>query len=1612
MFKMDKWYKKILFMAVALAINTAGWFLSRFFDLPALLNQGMTLAVAYYLGPVYGMITALITGGIGALIDPVSLVILPGQLAVTFLVGFIAKREKFLDNLFHSVSIACLLGFTQGIIMAIIFGIFRGSLESLWYSRAITRMLATNNFPTPFRFFVAGTFTVYPDCLLSIACLWLNHFIRTPLKKKRNRKAFLKRNTAALAGLVLAVGTVVGFLPANAASASQSAQYTHKIYNQENGLISGTANDIVQTDDGTMWIGTYGGLYRFNGEEFTRIDDIQDVRSVVSLFVDSLGEMWICNNGTGLAITTSDRGVINMNAENGLPSNFIRCVQEINSDKFYVATNTEVVIVERGDEGLQITGTLEGVSNVRNMYVDSRGNVFAYESDDEVQYLVNDEVVYEYGESLDLNANCVSGDADNDEVFIGSSDGSVTVLTWNGSEYLFTATYETDEIGSINDIYRDDEGLLFVAGDQGLGYFNEDQEFTQIYVQGFTTSVEHILEDYQGNLWFTSSRCGLLCLMQSPFYEPFTACGVDSVVVNAVCIYDDLLYVGCDDGLVILDEATGTRVENSITETMAGLRIRDFCEDTEGNLWIATYTAGAYIVMAGSEECISKSWPSDLGKKVRMIEQLSDGTMAVSTTVGFSLFTDPWEATTFFLEKGDIGSMVLTCEELDDGLIAAGTDGDGLYLIDGDEIVEHLTRREGLVSEVILRIADDPVGEGTFILTGAGMCYMNADHSIYEITGFPYFNNLDIVFGGDDENPRVFVASTAGLYVTSYHSLMNDESVDATLIDMTKGLPGSLTSNSWNAIDEEGILYLCGTTGVYAVDTEHYEVDVLEYKPIVAKVRLDGAEQVTSNVETLEIDSDVSEVVLCIELNNYTTSDPVIVYWLDGGNDDTKTTCLSSELKDIYYRNLPSGTSKFHIRVLDSEEETVLTEKVFTIVKIAEDYESVGFIIYFYVSMAAILLTMACAITNIATYSLSRRQKEQYEKRLAVLEREKSEALEIALHQEESANRSKSDFLASMSHEIRTPINAILGMDTMILRESTQPMVKKYAKDVESAGKTLLALINDILDFSKIESGKMELVLGDYELSSVINDLINMVRPKTEAKDLELEVSVNPKIPAQLYGDEVRVKQIILNILNNAVKYTEKGKVSLSIDYESVSADQIALKVSVADTGIGIKEEDLKKLFSPYERIEENRNKNVEGTGLGMAITKTLLELMNSQLLVESVYGQGSTFSFTILQKVRSQEEIGDFEARLNSANKDNADVESYHAPDAKILVVDDVEMNLIVATSLMKRIQVQVTTSTNGREAIRLAKENAYDIIFLDAMMPEMSGEETLKHIREECEINRETPTIVLTANAIKGAREEYLAVGFDNYLSKPIESRKLEAMIQCYLPDDKILPPDASPAAEETGEDAGGENAQSDELLQKIGSIPGIELQRGIETAGGEDIYRVVCKNFYDTAAERIEMLEKHYSEHDVKNYTIQVHALKSSARLIGAYRLSEKAWDMEQAGRAEDWEAIEEHTDKLIAQYRDLLIELDEVYDTGEEDEGKLPMSESELRQNLSDMRELLDAFDFDTAKDLYESLGDYKLPDHFKEYGKKIRGKIAEVDRDGIMALIDEYLTEGK
>lgn len=533
---------------------------------------------------------------------------------------------------------------------------------------------------------------------------------------------------------------------------------------------------------------------------------------------------------------------------------------------------------------------------------------------------------------------------------------------------------------------------------------------------------------------------------------------------------------------------------------------------------------------------------------------------------------------------------------------------------------------------------------------------------------------------------------------------------------------------------------------------------------------------------------------------------------------------------------------------------------------------------------------------------------EQNHRLLDALRKEKRSQQEA-----EAANMAKSSFLANMSHEIRTPINAILGMNEMILREEKDPAIRGYAGNIQASGNSLLSIVSDVLDISKNESGKLEIIPVDYEVNSLISDCCNMAAGRAKAKELELLVECADNVPMKLCGDETHIRQIIMNLLTNAVKYTEKGTVKLIVSGRFTDGGFV-LKVDVSDTGIGIAEENLPQLFTQFQRFDLQRNRNIEGTGLGLSIVKRLCDLMSGTITARSVLGSGSTFTVELPQKVVDSTPCGG--VNLNySAGAEHEYHHSFEAPEAKILAVDDLPVNLLVIANLLKETRIKIDTAGSGRECMDKCSQQKYDLILMDHMMPEMDGVLTFEKLHgDKSSPNFETPVIMLTANALAGMREQYMDVGFADYVSKPVRGAKLEEAIRRNLPESLIKPASPEIPAEAVSTEPSG-------FADICGAVPELNVNAALQyCCGSAELLNDLLHDF--TENDHFSDLKAAFEEKRWEDYRRHAHSLKSTSLMIGLTGLSERARASELALKGGCTEFAELNHDSLIEEYSALL------------------------------------------------------------------------------------------
>ncbi len=713
----------------------------------------------------------------------------------------------------------------------------------------------------------------------------------------------------------------------------------------------------------------------------------------------------------------------------------------------------------------------------------------------------------------------------------------------------------------------------------------------------------------------------------------------------------------------------------------------------------------------------------------------------------------------------------------------------------------------------------------------------------------------------------------------------------------------------------------------------------------------------TENSNALAMDltlKNVQEIVEGIQINGYgygyiLNNDGMVIAHHDK-NENGKNYNDLPEYHELFQKVQEVKKGHFEFE-LDGEKCTVFVDDVMDqwhlviVTKDSELYQAPIFLLI--VSIVVYLVVFALiAFFYFLGYRNERKSYVRMEK-MKEIERKKdyeAKVLKLEKAAADSANQAKSDFLADMSHEIRTPINAILGMNEMILHESKEEETLDYAANIKSAGNTLLSIINTILDFSKIEDGRMTLVPVEFETAELISGLVNSISERAKDKGLEFKLDIDETIPSRLLGDDVRISQVIMNLLTNAVKYTEKGEVLLSM--RNLGEDR--LLVSVKDTGIGIRKEDTDRLAVSFERLDERKNRHIEGTGLGISIVTKLLGMMDSELKLKSEYGVGSEFYFELPIRVVDPKPLGTFDPKSRPATK-SLDRIRIAVPKAKVLLTDDNDMNRKVAANLMKLFGIRPVLCSSGAETIEKMREGHYDLLFLDHMMPEMDGIETLARLKESDLIGT-TKVIVLTANAVVGVREQYLKEGFDDYLAKPVNLPALERMLRTYLPKELIeeVTEDQEGAfAEKTGGNARkevsfselpevkvtrGEAVDDGTPLGRLRSL-GLSVEDGLMYCGDDEaFYLEIVHDYVEAAPERIEKLDTHLAAGDMKDYKVVVHSVKSASKTIGAMDLFEQTKELERAAAEENEAEVRKNHETVMNEYKLLVQKLAE--DSGEE------------------------------------------------------------------------------
>ena len=922
-------------MLICFGVNCGGRYIAEKCCLPGWFDSYGTFLTAYAFGPVAGAIIGVASNIAFSFTDISSAAYGIVSIFIGVCVGYFAKK-KYFDTFYKTMSVVGVITAGTVVLSSILnLILYSGGTNNIW-GDGVIGYLTENGVNRIVSEFIGELYVEFPDKLMCTIFLFL--MIRFVRWLKKRKKEDIAKGTAALSAMLVISGFL---LPAKDLCSHaenegniEHISYIQDIFNSENGLLCGHANAIAQTSDGMLWVGTYAGLYSYNGSEFSRISNIDDIRNVNCIFVDKKDRLWIGTNDNGLVIVTKERIITVINSSEGMPSDSIRSIVESSDGDMYIGTSDGMAIVGTENE-FPIKNVMRDAGYVGHITADSCGDIAAVNSEGELFIMKNDHVINRLDKTYE-GLKFTSCNFGNDDVlYIGTTDGIFCEYSIDNGKLVKKRETKCDGVTKINNIYPDIAGYKWICADNGIGYIDGSMRYSAQETGEFNHSIESMIIDYQGNLWFASSRLGLLQLSRSSVTDIFADCGLKPSVVNSTALYEGLLYAGSDDGLKIIDMNKHDTVENDLTQLLEGKRIRCIKSDSKDRLWICSYDLGL-VMVDGDDITLLSDEIKSIGDRARTCCELSDGTMAVSSSNGLFFIKD--DSLSGSIPYGDeFGyAQVLCIHETPDGTIYAGTDGNGIAVIHNGKFVKRITRGNGLTSEVILRMTADRDGN-IFVVTSNSICTMK-DDMVQVIDSFPYYNNYDIVFDDDGE---MFVPGSAGVYVLDEKELLSGAEPEHKLLNFHSGLVCSLTANAWNYVDDKNNLYLSADRGVYKVNLDSYLLKQSLFHIKISEVKLDDKQISLIDEHDIKIKRSVSKLQLVPEIINFSRDEPIISYRLEGFDSGWKNVA-QNDLHSLTYTNLEPGDYIFRIAVR-AEDGSIIEEKVYTIQKEMAIYDHTWF---------------------------------------------------------------------------------------------------------------------------------------------------------------------------------------------------------------------------------------------------------------------------------------------------------------------------------------------------------------------------------------------------------------------------------------------------------------------------------------------------------------------------------------------------------------------------------------------------------------------------------------------------------------------------------------------
>ena len=1018
---MKKWKLPVfcLMIVACLALNYGGRRLAGTLNLPFWLDSFGTILCGYMAGPAVGGLVGLTSNMVFHIVLGAKWEYGLISLMIGVISGVAAQRKK-MGTLFDTLTVGGVIALVAMVLsVPLNYFLNRGSTGNPW-GDAVIGFFQERDFPEVPCLILGQMYMEVLDKIVLMILAYLvirltrRHHFRSEAAEtaavqeaggeeaqEETQNEDGKGGVKALA-LLTAAGLAMG--AAGAARGEEAAQnisrtnYVQTIYSSHNGLPCGKANDIAQTKDGILWIATYAGLYRYNGREFRWMDGFESVRNANALYVDEEGRLWIGTNDNGVSIVINEKVVNVIDRDSGLPNNSVTSIIRSTDGYYYIGTRGSMQVLSL-NYGLRKLNTLSEIQSAVSLAADGENRVAAV-SEGGTLYLMRGGRILSSRQMTDDSSKFKSCEFDQDGRLLAATDKNQIFIFDISDDWFREAGVPlvTGDLAGIKDMDCLEDGELIITTDQGIGVFDAERVFHRLATGDFKNNIDKALVDYQGNLWFTSSRLGLLRMAPSDFRDIYGTADLENHVVNAIAKWQDpsrenevLYYFGTDEGLDAVDR-DGQKAENYLTEQLDNARIRSMMVDAGGNLWICNYKNYLLEVEPGEngeQHRYTESQSNGItDNNVRVVTQLADGTVVAGGDIGLNFIRD------HKVVQKIQHSRVQTIVELPDGRLLAGTDGNGLLILEKTvnesgaeawEIRDALTREDGLSSEVILRIIPDPGAEGAvFVVTSNGLCYMDPAGKTRLLNNFPYYNNYDIWIRADNPEQNLytlFILSSAGVYVADRTEVLeNGKDNSYELLDTRRGLNSSLTPNAWTYYDEDtDELYIACDTGAFTINTRRLSGGAQVYRMSVPIVRMDGTTRQVERSETLKIERGVSKLELFPEVVNYTIQDPYVGYQLEGFDTDWNIVPQDS-LTSITYTNLPAGEYTFRLGVFSNDQKTILAERRYRMEKEKELYDSPWFIGY--------LLTIPMFTVGWVTWMLVKRRNQRIERELAEANRQ------------------------------------------------------------------------------------------------------------------------------------------------------------------------------------------------------------------------------------------------------------------------------------------------------------------------------------------------------------------------------------------------------------------------------------------------------------------------------------------------------------------------------------------------------------------------------------------------------------------------------------------------